>query len=199
MQVVALLQSFIFLVSSSLFAPVLAALAVLAVWLTVRLGEFFSLWLERRRQGLPSADIVQRLAAGGEDLPLSRPVLAFRHRLREIDARDEVAVANLLRTTEHRLWRALDSLKMVIRVGPGLGLIGTLIPMGTGLASLGQGDLSQLAGDLVVAFTTTVVGMAVGMAAYCIFTVERRWIEEDVQYIELVAEIESRRQEGRET
>ncbi|HHK60843.1 MAG TPA: biopolymer transporter [Desulfobacterales bacterium] len=197
MQILALLQSFVFLVSSSLFAPVLAALAALAVWTVVRLGEFFSLWLERRKLARPPMDLVQRLAAGEDGLPVSRAVRSFRRRLLEIGAQDEVAVVNLVRTTERQFWRSLDPLKMAIRVGPGLGLIGTLIPMGAGLASLGQGDLSQLAGDLVVAFTTTVVGMAVGMAAYCMFTVQRRWIEEDVQHIELISEIEAQRQGGR--
>ena len=61
--------------------------------------------------------------------------------------------------------------------------------MGTGLASLGQGDLTRLSGDLVIAFTTTVVGMALGLVSYCLFTVQRRWVEEDVKNMELAAEV----------
>jgi biopolymer transport protein ExbB/TolQ len=56
-------------------------------------------------------------------------------------------------------------------------LLGTLIPMGTGLASLGQGDLTKLSSDLVIAFTTTVVGLAAGTVAFCFYTVRRRWLE----------------------
>ena len=100
-----------------------------------------------------------------------------------------VLVLNLLRDAEHRLWRSLDSLKMIIRIGPGLGLIGTLIPMGTGLAALGQGDLAQLSQDLVVAFTTTVVGMALGLLSYFFFTIQRRWVEQDIKNMELAAEL----------
>jgi biopolymer transport protein ExbB/TolQ len=102
---------------------------------------------------------------------------------------EEIAILNLLRESEHQLWKSLDRLKMLIRIGPGLGLIGTLIPMGTGLAALGQGDLSRLSGDLVIAFTTTVVGMALGLVSYFFFTIQRRWVEEDVKNMELVAEI----------
>jgi hypothetical protein len=51
---------------------------------------------------------------------------------------------------------------MLIRIGPGGGLIGTLIPMSTGLAALSQGDMSKLSSELVLAFTTTVVGLAIG-------------------------------------
>jgi len=60
--------------------------------------------------------------------------------------------------------------------------------MGTGLASLGQGDLTRFTGDLVIAFTTTVVGLALGIVSYFFFTVQRRWVEEDVKNMELAAE-----------
>ena len=101
----------------------------------------------------------------------------------------EIRILNLLRDHEHQLWKSLDNLKMLIRIGPGLGLIGTLSPMGTGLASLGQGDLTRLSGDLVIAFTTTVVGMALGLVSYCFFTVQGRWAEEDIKNMELAAEL----------
>jgi len=180
---IALLTSFIYLVSSSLFLPVLALLAGATIWIVVYSGGFFGRWLERRRKQGSVADPKP-----------TATVVSFRAELERIlaeggtESRDPLVV-NLLRENELRLWKGLDRLKMIIRVGPGLGLIGTLIPMGTGLASLGQGDLASLSGDLVVAFTTTVVGMAVGLAAYCFFTVERRWVEEDLKNMELAAEL----------
>jgi len=78
---------------------------------------------------------------------------------------------------------------MIIRIGPGLGLIGTLIPMGTGLAALGQGDMTKLSSDLVIAFTTTVVGLALGMVAFFFFTIKKRWVEEDIKNIELATDL----------
>jgi hypothetical protein len=44
--------------------------------------------------------------------------------------------------------------------------LGILITMGTGLATLGQFDMTKLSSDLVIAFITTVVGLAIGMAAF---------------------------------
>ena len=61
--------------------------------------------------------------------------------------------------------------------------------MGTGLASLGSGDMARLSSDLVIAFTTTVVGLAIGITAYCIYTVKRRWVEEDIKNMELATEL----------
>jgi biopolymer transport protein ExbB/TolQ len=61
--------------------------------------------------------------------------------------------------------------------------------MGTGLAALGQGDMTRLASDLVIAFTTTVVGLAVGTLAFVFYMVRRRWIEEDIKDMELATEL----------
>ncbi len=189
MEVMAVLKSFIYVVSSSLFVPVLLLLTALSLWLVVYSGGFCGLWLARRRlpRRIDTIDSLKRRSFS----EFSAPVRKFCQRLVDMDGRDrsEVVVLNLLRETEHGLWASMDRLKMLIRIGPGLGLIGTLIPMGTGLASLGQGDLTRLSGDLVIAFTTTVVGMSIGLLSCFFFTVQHRWAEEDVKNMELAAEL----------
>jgi uncharacterized membrane protein len=44
---------------------------------------------------------------------------------------------------------------------------------------------------LVIAFTTTVTGLAIGTAAFFFYTVRRRWIEEDIKNMELATEMAS--------
>lgn len=185
----ALLKSFIYLAASSLLLPVLLLLTLLTVWLIIYSGGFTNLWLRRHRL-TPPRDAILALK-NLQVTAFSEPVQLFIQSLEKIVSRPQAdtATLNLLRETEHRLWKSLDRLKMLIRIGPGLGLIGTLIPMGTGLASLSQGDLTRLSGDLVIAFTTTVVGMALGLVSYFFFTIQRRWVEEDVKNMELAAEI----------
>ena len=92
-----------------------------------------------------------------------------------------MAVENLLQETTLALWKSLDRLRILVRAAPSLGLIGTLIPMGTGLAALAQGDMTKLSTDLVIAFTTTVTGLAIGTSAFFFYTIRRRWIEEDIK------------------
>lgn len=189
MDIVALLASFIYLVSSSLLLPMLLLLSLCTLWLVVYSGRFFALWLARRRlppQNDPAATLLARRL---EHFP--GPVRTFATAFADTRGGPggEAAAINLLRASEHRLWRSLDRLRLIIRIGPGLGLIGTLIPMGTGLAALSQGDLTRLSGDLVIAFTTTVVGMALGLLSYFFFTVQKRWVEEDVRHMELFAEL----------
>lgn len=52
--------------------------------------------------------------------------------------------------------------------------MGTLIPMGAGLASLGTGDISTLSQTIIVPFDTTVVGVGSGAVAYSISKVRKR-------------------------
>jgi len=189
MDIMALLASFIYLVSSSLLLPILLLLCLLTVWLVVYSGQFFALWLARKRHATPVHAMDALRARKFEAFPA--PVRRFGQAFLQVrqEAMADIAVQNLLRDTESRLWQSLDRLKLLIRIGPGLGLVGTLIPMGTGLAALSQGDLTRLSGDLVIAFTTTVVGMTLGMLSYFYFSVQRRWVEEDVQHMELLCEL----------
>ena len=49
--------------------------------------------------------------------------------------------------------------------------------------------MTKLSSDLVIAFTTTVVGLSIGMAAFFFYTVKRRWIEQDIKNIQLTTEV----------
>lgn len=73
--------------------------------------------------------------------------------------------------------RRLERADLLARCGPILGLMGTLIPLGPGLAALGSGNIDVLATALMVAFDTTVMGLLVGLIAYLISRVRRRWYE----------------------
>jgi biopolymer transport protein ExbB/TolQ len=195
MEIGALLKTFIYLVASSLLYPVLFLLVVLTIWILIFSGGFFAEWLQRIRlpkhppESLPE---IIRMGSKRPSLPLKVQdyILNLHHLIHEVDPPPgEIEIENLLQDMTLHLRKSLDHIRMVIRIGPGLGLIGTLIPMGTGLAALGQGDMTKLSSDLVIAFTTTVVGLAVGMMAYFFYTVKRRWFEEDVKNIEMGTEI----------
>ena len=73
--------------------------------------------------------------------------------------------------------RRLERSDLLARCGPILGLMGTLIPLGPGLNALGDGNIDVLATALSVAFDTTVVGLLVGLVAFVISRLRRRWFE----------------------
>ena len=69
-----------------------------------------------------------------------------------------------------------------------MGLLGTLIPMGQSLASLAAGNLEAMAGQMIVAFTTTIIGLATGTLAYVVATVRLNWVNESVREQRYLAE-----------
>ena len=95
---------------------------------------------------------------------------------------------HLVLEREERVRRALNGSRLLVKVGPSLGLLGTLIPMGTALASLTAGNLEAMAGQMVVAFTTTIVGLAAGTVAYVIQIVRHGWVNETVREQRFLAE-----------
>ena len=93
------------------------------------------------------------------------------------DSREAWAL-NLSEEEEVTMAKSLERVDIVTRIGPTLGLMGTLIPMGPGLAALGSGDVTTLANAIIVAFDTTVVGIGAGAVAYVISKIRRRWYEQ---------------------
>ena len=71
----------------------------------------------------------------------------------------------------------IERADLIARVGPMLGLMGTLIPLGPGLAALGRGELQALAQAVTVAFDTTVLGLLVGIIGFILGRVRRRWYD----------------------
>ena len=80
--------------------------------------------------------------------------------------------------------RRLDRTRLLVRAGPALGLMGTLIPLAPGLAALGEGDVSTLAESLRDAFGATVVGLLVGTVAFALTLIRTRMYSEDLVDLE---------------
>lgn len=95
---------------------------------------------------------------------------------------------NLVLEQEERARHGVNLARALVRVAPSLGLIGTLIPMGASLASLASGNLQAMAGQMVVAFTTTIIGLATGTVAYVVTTVRQKWASEAVREQRYLAE-----------
>lgn len=175
MDILAGIKTYIFILSSCILYPALLLLAVLSVWIFFECGRLGSVWLRRKR--LDSA------ADAG-------PVVRYEKELRELLARTvrEEEIQNLLRKRMQETRRRLDKFLMATRIGPALGLIGTLVPMGTALAGLGQGDFSVMTSELVLAYTTTVVGLLIGSLSYVIYMIRRRFTEDDIREMEYLTE-----------
>ncbi len=80
--------------------------------------------------------------------------------------------------------RRVERADFFARVGPMLGLMGTLIPLGPGLAALSMGDVSQLAQAVTTAFDTTVLGLLIGIIGFVLGRLRRRWYDKVLAAVE---------------
>ncbi len=83
--------------------------------------------------------------------------------------------------------RRLERSRMLVRFGPALGLMGTLIPLSPALAGLARGNVKELSDNLRVAFSVTVLGLLIGAVAFTISLVRDRLYAQDLSDLEYVA------------
>ena len=192
-------QTILYTISTALLYPVVIMLIVLSLWLTIYTGGFLAEWVKRRRFHSNSSvsNSLEAIQKEGR-LPaeirgnLSVHINNYAEELADIacDNRSfrEERVEDLIQRKEYSLLKEVDKIRLIVRIGPSLGLMGTLIPMGTGLAGLTQGNMAQLSSSLILAFTTTVVGLALGITAHFFSVIKERWVTEDMRHIELITE-----------
>jgi biopolymer transport protein ExbB/TolQ len=82
---------------------------------------------------------------------------------------------NLIEEEQSRYDKTLKVTSLMAKLGPTLGLMGTLIPLGPGIIALGQGDTYTLSTSLLTAFNTTIAGLCVSVIAICVTTVRSNW------------------------
>ncbi len=83
--------------------------------------------------------------------------------------------------------RRLERTRVLVRFGPALGLMGTLIPLSPALAGLAKGDVKQLTDNLRVAFSVTVLGLLIGALAFAVSLVRDRLYAQDLSDLEAIA------------
>ena len=87
--------------------------------------------------------------------------------------------------------RRLARTRMLVRAGPALGLMGTLIPLSPALTGLANGDTATLSQDLRIAFSVTVLGLLVGAVAFGISLTRERLYGQDLSDLEYLAAVTS--------
>ena len=95
-----------------------------------------------------------------------------------------LVIERALTRYELAVQRRLDRTRLLVRAGPAIGLMGTLIPLAPGLAALRRGDVALLAENLRDAFGATVIGLLVGTVAFALTLARTRMYTEDLSALE---------------
>ena len=198
------LTSLIHIISESLLTPVVVILVAFIVIAILCLGGVInerisrktisSQELEKLIRDISFSDSPSQIESAVENSNLfdyQKNVLVRIANNYDIGSEARKAFASdLIASEETRLIKSTTKTDILIRLGPILGLLGTLIPLGPGLAALGSGDITTLAESLTIAFDTTVTGLSVGAVAYVISKYRKQWYESDLITLETIAEAE---------
>ncbi|HEY5188319.1 MAG TPA: MotA/TolQ/ExbB proton channel family protein [Solirubrobacteraceae bacterium] len=87
--------------------------------------------------------------------------------------------------------RRLSRTRLLVRVGPALGLMGTLIPLSPALTGLANGNTTALSENLRVAFSVTVIGLLIGAVAFGLSLWRDRMYGQDLSDLEYLAAVVS--------
>ncbi|MFT4263982.1 MAG: MotA/TolQ/ExbB proton channel family protein [Nocardioides sp.] len=193
----------IYQVAEVLEVPVvLLALAALALVL-VEAGAFVVEVARRRRRRFPALvaaadtarDVVvdDREAARAALAPVawSQPMAQVLGGFAEEAGTpgDEPRMAKRLADFDLAAQRRLGRTRLLVRVGPALGLMGTLIPLSPALDGLARGDVETLTSNLQTAFSITVLGLLVGAVAFALSLWRDRIYAQDYSDLEYVAAV----------
>lgn len=189
-------------ISTGLLVPVI----VLLIWFFLRalllLGSWFGHYLDVRRLQGRLDSLVANLTPDAEiniqqsELPKSR--LAVVASLGTIlEAKNMAYVEKALADFELEAERDMALGKKLSKMGPMLGLMGTLIPMGPALVGLSTGDIASMAYNMQVAFATTVVGLFSAAVGFVVLQCKQRWYRRDLNTLEFIAQLVEQKLQAR--
>ena len=181
-------------ISSGLLVPVVLLLIFFFLRSLLLLGGFFSQYLTMRKSGIMLQKEVKQLSSNNlstlaERLPKGKlPVGTCISKMLE-NRNSPAKVTFLLDEYECMVERELETPKMFTKMGPMLGLMGTLIPMGPALVGLSSGDIASMAYNMQVAFATTVIGLFAGGIGFVVKAVKQRWYRRDMGMLNYIADM----------
>lgn len=202
MRAVLPIDELLFSISEALLWPVLVAAILGLAWSIVETGILLAeIWRRRWRSVAALEGAVERAAAAitrGDELgAISELSLVSWNRsmqetmeaivtLRPLpDA--ENRIAKRMADYDYRSLKRLERTRILVRFGPALGLMGTLIPLSPALAGLADGNVTELTENLRIAFGVTVVGLLTGAIAFSVSLVRDRIYAQDFSDVEFAA------------
>lgn len=189
------ISNILYWISTGLLVPVIVLLIFFFIRAIIMIGAFFGQYLNEKRLTSPLCRQLQQLTPAtlpdfSASLPERPSTVVGAYAARIIaEAGNSPRIDLLLSEYESEADKNIATSKVLTKMGPILGLMGTLIPMGPALVGLASGDIASMAYNMQVAFATTVVGLVVSAIGFLTQQVKERWAVRDVTALEYLADI----------
>lgn len=190
-----IISKVLFWVANSLLIPDIIILLILFARSLLLLGGFYNQFITKRKNDKIVNPLIETLTQESiKELQIALPKkdnsLYIKYLKSLLDNTINEAYADFtISNFENDLEKDLSLSKMLAKLGPVLGLIGTLIAMSPALVGLSTGDISGMAYNMQVVFATTVVGLVVSAIGLITLQVKQRWYAKEVNNLDYVARI----------
>lgn len=189
------ISDIMFWISNGLLVPDVVLLILLFFRSLLLVGSFFGQYVGIRRTDKLIREQMEVLSTDNVDsLPGKLPeksnaliIIYMKKIMRE--QHNKAQLQRLLANFEIAADKDLATSKTLAKLGPILGLMGTLIPMGPALVGLSTGDIASMAYNMQVAFATTVIGLVAGAVGFLTQQVKQRWYLQDMTNLECLVEV----------
>jgi biopolymer transport protein ExbB/TolQ len=185
----------LFWVANSLLIPDIIILLLLFARSLLLVGSFYNQFMTKRKNDKEVNDTIRQLSTSNlSALPAILPkkdnslFIKYLHDLLAAPV-DEAHIEFLIANFENEAEKDISLSKLLAKIGPVLGLIGTLIAMSPALVGLSTGDISGMAYNMQVVFATTVVGLVVSAVGLVTLQFKQRWYAKDVNSLYYVARV----------
>lgn len=189
------ISKILFVISNSLLIPDILFLIILFIRSLILVGGFYNSFMQRRRMNALLGD-VRALNAGNLSelsgrLPKSNrsPFIDYLDDLLTREGLTEDYANYTISSYENVCEKDLSLSKLLTKVGPVLGLVGTLIAMSPALVGLSSGDIGAMAYNMQVVFATTVVGLVISLAGLVTLQYKQRWYTKDVALLDYISSL----------
>jgi biopolymer transport protein ExbB/TolQ len=185
----------LFWISNSLLIPDIILLIVLFIRSMMLTGAFYNQMMIKRKHDRLFNDKIKHLTPSTinqliELLPKKDNSLFIKYLRDMLTSPHSNDYADyLLSNLENEADKDLSLSKMLAKMGPVLGLIGTLIAMSPALVGLSSGDIASMAYNMQIVFATTVVGLVISAVGLVTLQVKQRWYAKDIYNLEYVSRI----------
>lgn len=153
--------------SEILMTPVLIIIVCLLVYSIYAIGKFLGMWLIRRK------NVTQYVRSISE----KQQAWLAGYPIHNYFINNPTACENEL---EVFALKKLETLRIVTRIAPMLGLIATMVPMGPALKSLADGNIQGISENLIIAFAAVIWGLVIATLTFWPATVKKRWFAHEL-------------------
>lgn len=188
------ITNILYWISTGLLIPVIVLLLIFFLRSLMLIGTFYGMYIQKlkfNKQFKEKIDSLDETNVEGLKYEESKNKLLLNIYLQKLlTAKPETIFHDkILNEFEIACQKDLSGSQMLAKLGPILGLMGTLIPMGPALVGLASGDIASMATNMQVAFATTVIGLLTGAVGFVVMQVKKRWYAADIANLEFIAEL----------